>query len=163
MTTVSRRDFRIIAWSKEEINKAIRILTNWGGVSEKSQVEIIIRPYKRNRSREQNSLMWKWLTVIEAETGQDRESLHEHYKSKFLSRILVRDDPKYAEMSARVKAVRADGLHEIADQMRSQIMFLTSTSVLNTKQFSEYMDLIERDAADMGIALPQPPERHAKV
>lgn len=158
--TDSRKDFRVIAWNKGEINRAIRILTNWSGVSEKSQVEVIIRPYKRNRSREQNSLYWKWLTVIEAETGQDRESLHEHYKGKFLARILVRDDCKYAEMSHRVKKVRQDGMHDIADQMRAHIMFMTSTSVLNTKQFSEYMDLIEKDAANNGITLPQPDDRH---
>jgi len=155
----SKRDFRIVAYSNERINQAIRILSNWGKVTEKSQVEIIIRPYKRNRSREQNALYWKWLTVIEVETGQDKESLHEHYKGKFLARILVRDDPKYAEMSDRVKKVRDDGMHEIADQMRAQIMFLTSTSVLNTKQFSEYMDSIEKDVADSGILLPQPDDR----
>lgn len=155
----SKRDFRIVAWNKERLNQAIRILSNWGHVSEKDQVEVLIRPYKRNRSREQNSLYWKWLTVIETETGQDRESLHEHYKGKFLARILVRDDPKYAEMSHRVKAVRNDGHHEIADQMRAHIMFMTSTSVLNTKQFSEYMDMIEKDAAETGITLPQPEDR----
>jgi len=157
--TTSRKDFRIVAYNQERVNQAIRILTNMIGVDEKNQLEIIIRLYKRNRSREQNSLYWKWLTVIEMETGQDRESLHEHYKGKFLARILVRDDPKYSEMSMQVKKVRADGAHEIAEAMRSQIMFLTSTSVLTTKQFSEYMNCIERDVSEQGIALPQPDDR----
>jgi len=157
--TTSRKDFRIIAYSKAEIAKAIRILSNWGGVSEKNQIEILIRPYKRNRTREQNNLYWKWLSVIEADTGQDAEELHEYYKGKFLARILVRDNEKYAEMSERVKKVRADGYHEIADQMRAHIMFMTSTSALTTKQFSEYMDMIDRDAAEVGITLPQPEAR----
>lgn len=157
--TDSRKDFRIVAYNKERLNQAIRILTNLAGVDEKNQMEIIIRPYKRNRSREQNSLYWKWLTVIEQETGQDRESLHEHYKGRFLARILVRDDIRYATMSQRVKQVRNDGMHDIADAMRSDIMFMTSTSVLSTKQFSEYMDCIERDVANFGITLPQPEYR----
>ena len=43
--------------------------------------EVIIRPYKINRSLLQNSLMWVWLGYIAEDLGWTKEDLHDHYKS----------------------------------------------------------------------------------
>lgn len=152
----SNKDFRLVASSKEGINRAIRILSNWGGVTEQNRIEIIIRPYRRSRTVEQNALMHKWFSVIAAETGDDMLSVKDEFKRRFLPPILKRDDPEYAELAQLLAELSQKGDAEMARKIGSKIIAKLSTSLLNTKQMSEFMDNVERFATDLGITLPQP-------
>ena len=49
-----------------------------------AQVVIEINKWRPVRSGEQNKLYWSILTDIERESGQEKESLHEFFKSEFL-------------------------------------------------------------------------------
>lgn len=109
--------------------------------------EVVIREHKRNRSLDANALMWKWLTVLSAHTGHSKDELHQICKLRYLVPILERDDPDFAAMSAKVR--EAGLMTTVADK-------LVSTTHLNTKQFTEYMNEIEARAAAIGVVLPHP-------
>jgi len=100
---------------------ALNISTAW---------DITIKPYKKNRSLEQNALMWKWLTLIGNELGYTKDEMHETFMRKFLPPITVNT---------------IDGPAEVY-----------STKPLKVKEMAEYLNHIDQFAAEYGIALPLP-------
>lgn len=118
--------------------------------------EIIIREHKKDRSAEQNALYWKWLTVIGNELGEPKEDIAERYKDKFLVQIYERDNPEYAEMVQSLRNIWLQGMKAEAVNLRKKIVSLTSTTTANVKQMTEYLENIERDAANLSIRLPYP-------
>ena len=121
--------------------------------------EITIREYKKDRSLEQNALMWKWLTIIGNELGESKEEIHERYKDKFLVNIYERDNPDYAEMVQSLREVWKQGMKREAMDLRKKIVALTSTTTATVKQMTEYLNSIEHDAASMAISLPHPDDQ----
>lgn len=113
---------------------------------------------KRNRSAEQNSLYWKWLTEIGTETGATKEALHETYKEKFLISIFVRDDAGYAEMAKSIAALKKErGLSGQYQAIRKKVIQMTSTTDCSVKQMTEYLNSIKLHAqGDLGIRLTIP-------
>ena len=59
---------------------------------EGKEVEIRIKLRSNNRSKEQNSLYWKWINILSNETGFQVEEMHELVKYKFLQRNVVNND-----------------------------------------------------------------------
>jgi len=51
--------------------------------------EIVHKLFKKNRSNDQNALMWLWFTCLEDETGQDKQDIHDYYCKLFLRREVV--------------------------------------------------------------------------
>ena len=100
---------------------------------------VSIGKQKDIRSLAQNRYYWKWLTIISTHTGQgtgdkyqDTHALHKHYKKKFNSEMHVNED----------------GEIEIE---------INSTSELNTKEFTVYLNRIRQDVLEEhGITLPDP-------
>ncbi len=122
----------------------------------KKPVEVRIGPPKIDRSAEQNSLMWLWLTEIGNATGHSKDEMHRFYKEKFLISIFVRDDPDYAEMAAAIKAVKAVGARQ-HKALRDQVIELTSTTKCSVGQMKEYLNEIKRHAViDLRINLTEP-------
>jgi len=117
--------------------------------------EIIIRPYKADRSALQNALMWKWYTVIGNEQGLSKEEVHIYYKGKFLVHIYERDDTEYAAMILAVRKVHQSGMKSEAKRLENAIIDLTSTTRANVSQMREYLTEIDRDAQAKGIVLPR--------
>jgi len=91
--------------------------------------EIIVREYKKNRSANQNSLLWKWYGCISQELGYNKDEIHDLMRYKFLG------------MRAK----------EVAGQ---RIEYLPSTTKLKVGEMAEYMEAISRFAAELGIRLP---------
>ena len=118
--------------------------------------EIIIRPWKRDRSAEQNSYYWKILTVIGNDLGNTKDEQHCIYKRMFLVPIFTRDDSEYAEMIGAIDAMRKQHLGLVCDVLDREIVKLTSTTQANVKQMSEYIDDIQNHATSLGIRLPGP-------
>lgn len=117
--------------------------------------EIVIQEYKKDRSKEQNALYWKWLTVIGNDLGESKEEVHERYKGMFLVHIYERDCPDYADMIQSLRTVYKQGMHSEALALKARIVELTSTSTATVKQMTEYLDSIEHHAASLAIRLPQ--------
>ncbi|EMJ3293028.1 recombination protein NinB [Acinetobacter baumannii] len=115
-----------------------------------------IKPESKDRSKAQNRLYWKWLHEIHKKTGNDEDQLHFEFKKKFLINILKRDDESYAEMClaiSQLKQSESEQFRAIADGVIRE----TSTTRMNTSQFTNYLNLIEAFALkEFGMVLPVP-------
>ena len=100
--------------------------------------EVIIRPYKSKRSLDQNNLYWSWVDKIRIHVADSTgnfflgDEIHEWLKAKFLP----------------VRVVEIEGV---------AVKCAATTTKLNTKEMSEYMEMIERFCgSEMGLFLPLP-------
>lgn len=125
--------------------------------------EIVIRPHKKDRSVAQNSIYWKWLTIIAAELGESKDALHELYKERFLVPIFERDDQEYAAMIESVRTIYRQGMRQDALKLRGHIIRLTSTTKTNVGQMTEYLNEIELAAGALGIRLPHPDDLYGEA
>jgi hypothetical protein len=96
---------------------------------------VSISEVKENRTLPQNKLMWLWLSCLEAETGNNKETLHEYFKEMFLP---LKSDIVF----------------------NKEIIKRTSTTDLNTLEFKKYLDNIQLFASKQGIILPNPEDRY---
>ena len=88
--------------------------------------------YKKNRSLSQNKLYFMWMKVIGDSIGYTSEEMHAIMADEFLTT-------------------------EFVEYGGNKIKRDKSTSRLNTKEFTEYLENIDRWAAsEMGIVLPSP-------
>lgn len=97
-------------------------------------VDIVLK--REKRTVDQNCLYWLWIACIMLETGNDKEFLHEYFKGKFLG---------YVEKVVFGEVIKTP----------------KSTTTLNTKQFTNYLeDIRVFAAAELGIVLPDPEDRY---
>lgn len=90
--------------------------------------EVILRPYRRLRTLNQNRRYWKLLQIASESTGNEAEDLHEFFKLKYLEPVTV-------SIGGQAKIVA------------------TSTTRLNTQEFSEYVNRVESFLVGEGIWL----------
>lgn len=96
-------------------------------LNKKYSVEVTEKRVRRTIS--QNSLYWLWLTAIEFETGNERNDLHEFFKTQYLT-------------------------PEVHDVFGSKIE-VRSTTGLNTVQFKYLLDQVQIFASrELAIHLP---------
>lgn len=100
--------------------------------------EVIVREHKEHRSSSQNRLYWGlWLKEIADYTGFEQDELHEMFRSEFLPAIL--GDEKRFSLFGKERVKRH------------------STTDCTTKQFTEYLNRVERFVnAEIGISLSHP-------
>jgi len=106
----------------------------------------------------QNRLYWSWLhscetTDINEKSGMTSEEWHILLKKQFLVKIFERDDDGYAIMMQSLRDIYRKGLKSECDVMRNHIIRETSTADCSVKQFSEYLNEIERYLHSCGIIL----------
>lgn len=98
--------------------------------------EVEIKQERKTRSIPQNKLYWLWLTCIMNETGNDKVDLHKFFSEKFLP-------------------------HNIKEVFGAQVEQAISTTILNTLQFTHYLERIQQFAnTELGIVLPNPEDLH---
>ena len=97
---------------------------------------IDVERYKKNRSLAQNRLLWKWLTIISDNTGEDKEDLHTRLRIKL--------------------GLYTDEL--VTDKHNNKIFIrvLTETRRMDVQKFSEYLEHVQRLAIFLNIQLPIP-------
>jgi hypothetical protein len=78
---------------------------------------VIVERFIKSRSTQQNKLYWSYLRLIEYETGQDANDIHEVAKRKFLP-------PRFVEIQGE------------------EIKLPATTTKLDSKEFSEYLEKI---------------------
>lgn len=88
--------------------------------------EFRIEPLVRTRSLSQNNLYWMYLDIIERETGNNANDLHEYFRRTLLP-------PKFIKV------------------MGQEVKIPASTTDLKKHEFSEYMEKI---SAETGVAIP---------
>ena len=94
------------------------------------RVTIVIT--KEKRTLDQNRLYWLWLTCIAQNTGNNKNSLHEYFILRYLQ-------------------------PELVSVFEKMIYKRLSTTSLDTRQFSEYLNKIQLFAnTELSIELPNP-------
>jgi len=91
--------------------------------------------HRKRRTLPQNGLYRLWLAAIQDETGNHNTDMHVYFKDKYLG---------YEEVKILGKVIRK----------------LRSTTTLNTKQFSTYLDEIYLEMGENGVTLVTPDELH---
>lgn len=109
-----------------------RLIYDLGNLRPDKTWAVTIEEKSITRSTQQNSLYWKWLTIIGDHFGYDKSEMHEELAARFL------------------------GMIERKTIGGKQIIEPRSTTSLTTKEFSEYMGMVEALALQQGITLPQP-------
>jgi hypothetical protein len=126
--------------SGEKLERALAIL-GMVQVEAGDDWELVLRPYRKPRTLEQNRRYWAILHEISAQPVEGKrfaaESYHEYFKAKFI------------------------GKEEVLLPNGEVFNRPISTTTLDTSQFDEYRLEIEAWAADHGIQLSDPRERHA--
>ena len=108
--------------------EAIKFIDNL--FAQDKRVTIVIT--KEKRTLDQNRLYWLWLSCIAKETGNDKDDLHEYFIYKYLNPELI----------------------QVFEKM---IYKRLSTSTLDTKQFTKYLNKIQVFAnTELAIELPNP-------
>lgn len=106
---------------------------------ERNNKELIcdIHKDKRTRSVVQNNYYWLLLTMIEQDTGNDKDELHEYFKKKYLNANFT------------LSILRVD----------DSLTYAKSTTKLTTTEFEYYLERIRMFASrELGIFLPLPGE-----
>jgi hypothetical protein len=93
-----------------------------------------LKVHRKVRSLASNNLYWMWISCISRETGNDTETLHNYFKQKFLA---------------------WDSVQVFGEEQQRYV----TTTQLDSKQFSEYMEKIKLFAAENAIFLPEPGEQ----
>ena len=90
-----------------------------------------LRKRLERRSLSQNSIMWLWFSCIADETGTDRQTVHDYYCTKFLTRN--------AEFNGQ------------------PVRVVIGTSSLDMETMTWFLNQVQADAAsELGIRLPTP-------
>jgi len=95
--------------------------------------DITVNIHRQIRSVPQNKLYWLWVNAISSETGNEPEDLHKYFGEKWLP------------------------IQEVQTFNHQQILKATSTTKLNTAEFTDYLNKIQTFAStELGIVLPVP-------
>ena len=128
---------------KTESNQAIEKLNEL--IYKEAKIEIIEK--KPRRTLDQNSLYWLWLTVIESESGLEKETLHLLYRAKYLKRedwyitkII------YPELWEKIRT-KVDGFYPFDGLSQIIDVISFSTAEIDSKQFTDYLNKIQDHAA----------------
>lgn len=98
--------------------------------------DVTVKIHRDKRTVDQNRLLFLWIGCISHETGYFKDEVHEIFKKKFLG------TETFEMWGEKVERVR-------------------STTNLDTKQFSHYLEKIQQFASsEMGIILPDPKDKY---
>jgi len=110
------------------------------------------------RSVAQNRLYYMWLTDmqntdINEYAGNESEWWAFEMKRLFLCKIYERDSQSYAESIEAVRHIYSQGMIVESENLHQFIVNETSTKKATVKQFSEYLNYIERYCHERGMTL----------
>jgi len=97
------------------------------------EVVVSVKKKRKIRSLNANNYYWLILTIAGDELGYDPKELHDSFKALYLT-----------------------------DQT-TKIPLIRSTSKLNTEQFSQYLEKVIRQLAELGIVIPSLEEYYSST
>ena len=115
-------------------------------------MKVTIGKVTSKRSEAQNRLSWLWYGIRGEETGNTPEYEHAFCKLRYGVPIMRRDSEEFCY--AYDTFIKPHGYEE-------KLAFIMNTDFpvtrdMSTKQYSEYLDTIDRESAEFGIQLPHP-------
>jgi hypothetical protein len=110
----------------------------------------------RDRSLDQNELMWMWATETARQRGDvTSDEVQQEWKLHHGVPILREEEPKFREVYD--EALKGQPYPVKLKAMR----FLPITSIMSVKQMTRFLDTVQRECAEQGIRLTNPEERKA--
>jgi len=115
-----------------------------------------LKPYKRNRSADQNALSHVWYAGLAAKLHEFDAGGYKGFCKLHFGIPILREDPEFSEMYDRIFKPMPYGMkHEI---MSTPGLF-DVTSLMNTEQMSLYLEQIQRHFADrIQLRFPDEPQ-----
>ncbi len=144
--------------SHADITKAINYMhtNHMKALEEKKPLRVVIDQKQEDRSTAQNRLYWMWLGQIEKKNGTHKDQLHFEFKKKFLVFIYRRDDQEFAETCKAIAMLKQNECEEYR-VIAEQVIRLCSTTKLNVKQMTEYLNSVhDFTVTKLGIHLTVP-------
>ncbi len=114
-------------------------------------VEVISRIYKINRSNAQNKLLYKWIAELAKQSGNGVEHERNTLKFRYGCQILCQDDKNSSFRDFYGKLVDILDYENCVDSMA----FISVSSMMNTREFTDYLNQIECYAINQGYHLTQ--------
>jgi len=142
----------VIIRNEQDARRAWAVIVNAKATAE-NPVEVTVKPYELTRTQGQSRLYRVFVGIISRDTGQSTESLHLLFKERFLIGILSQSDERLAQRVQAVKQLRRDGAHESADFAKAIILDYISTTSMKVKQFTEFLEHVQKFGAELGIVL----------
>jgi hypothetical protein len=104
-----------------------------------------------DRSAQQNKLMWLWASEVEQQTQQETsDEVQRRWK-------LDHGIPILCESSEEYRSFCKLTLKKLTYEQRKQAMRYTPvTSEMNVRQMVRFLDTVERECLEQGVALTQP-------
>lgn len=158
-----RKVFRIISLDIFT-NLCAYVMSMFQAHKENQEVETIVTvevmSKERARSVAQNSLYWKWVTIIGGKDGNTKEQQHTILKRAHLVKIYQRDDLETAETVLLLNEAKKHMSTQEYERLAQGVARLFSTTKASTKQMGEYLHEIYHYYNANGLALPQPDDYH---
>lgn len=98
---------------------------------------VVIKPYRKNRSLDQNNLLHMWIQEIANQTGNDLETVKEYLRAKFLSPVFKEWKDPFSDEVSILQCPR-------------------STTTLDTREMTTFLNQIEQFALENGCVLSNP-------
>ncbi len=110
--------------------------------------------YKPSRSKAQNKLLFKWYGEISKQSGDSLENVRNELKFRLGCQILCQN-PKNDDFRAFYESLMSMYTYE---QCVSAMAFVGVSSLMNVKEFTEYLRQIEFYSVNQGYVLTHPDE-----
>ena len=114
-------------------------------------MDVTIKPSKKDRTLEQNRLMWQWFKDAEEQGQMKSWEYRAHAKLFFGGPILRRDSANYREAYDRLVKKRFTIEEKLA--LMVEPMDFPVTSAMSVKQKSEFLDALREWLEGEGIVL----------
>jgi len=121
--------------------------------------EVIIRESSGNRSLAQNALYWKWMGIAGQDMGWEPDELHDEMRVLFLSKIFEENPERHPALIETLGNLRIVARSDRALGVtlhRQYILGAVSTTDASVKEFTAYLNRIDKHCAENGIVLPLP-------
>src|SRR5690606_6979972 len=113
--------------------------------------QVDVKPYKKDRSLEQNNTLWLWHSEWATQHGCTKEYAHNRFKYKYVLPILLRDDTD-GQITRVWELVRGD------KEAVAGLVKAIHSGDLTVSQMSEAMTEYRMDSARMGYIFTDPDE-----
>lgn len=114
---------------------------DWAVANTDDVVCVRVSNKREKRTLAQNRLYWMWLGDLAKQKGETADYYHHIFKYYFLMSIYYRDDPSFAAMCDAIAALKNSGSDKYKP-IAAQVIRITSTTVADTKQMTEYLSRI---------------------
>jgi hypothetical protein len=105
----------------------------------------------RDRSAEQNALMWQWAREVSSVTGYTPEEVQARWKGQFGIPILCEDSDRHRELYGRIPWKEGD-----RESIFLMLEFLPVTSEMTVMQMSNFLDKVYAYYTKLGHYLTDP-------